>query len=111
LGTLVFLIEIYSLEISMLSYFYFSLSRIEYSNQVGDIQVEWALGAFVALMQSTNSEPSQTAATSTRSNRPLVAVLGMFLLYGVFMVSRWRKPKTKIIYDLEKGRYIITRLS
>jgi hypothetical protein len=65
LGTLVFLIEIYSLEISMLSYFYFSLSRIEYSNQVGDIQVEWALGAFVALMQSTNSEPSQTAATST----------------------------------------------
>jgi apyrase len=95
----------------MLNHFDFSLSRIEYSNQVGDVQVEWALGAFIALMQNKNLEPSHTAATSTRSNRPLVAVLGMFLLCGVFLVSRWRKPKTKIIYDLEKGRYIITRIS
>ncbi|KAK3147095.1 hypothetical protein QOZ80_3BG0277990 [Eleusine coracana subsp. coracana] len=85
--------------------------RMEYTNQVGDIQVEWALGAFIALMQITNLAPSYAAATSTRSNRPLAAVLGMFLLCGVFFVSRWRKPKTKIIYDLEKGRYIITRIS
>ncbi|XP_066350340.1 probable apyrase 6 [Miscanthus floridulus] len=85
--------------------------RIEYSNQVGDIQVEWALGAFITLMQNTSLKPLHTAAESTHSNRPLFAVLGMFLLCGVLFVSRWRKPKTKIIYDLEKGRYIITRIS
>ncbi|PAN49433.1 hypothetical protein PAHAL_9G448700 [Panicum hallii] len=85
--------------------------RIEYSNQVGDIQVEWALGAFITLMQNTSSKPSHTAVTSTHSNRPLFAVVGIFLLCGVFFVSKWRKPKTKIIYDLEKGRYIITRIS
>jgi len=85
--------------------------RIEYSNQVGDIQVEWALGAFITLMQNTSSKPSDAAVTSTHSNRPLFAVVGIFLLCGVFYVSKWRKPKTKIIYDLEKGRYIITRIS
>ncbi|RCV44572.1 hypothetical protein SETIT_9G385000v2 [Setaria italica] len=85
--------------------------RIEYSNQVGDIQVEWALGAFITLMQHLSLKPSHTAAASTHSNRPLFAVVGMFLLCGAFLVSRWRKPKTKIIYDLEKGRYIITRIS
>ncbi|CAN6319816.1 unnamed protein product [Urochloa humidicola] len=85
--------------------------RIEYSNQAGDIQVEWALGAFITLMHNTSLKPSHTAAASTHSNRTLFAVVGMFLLCGVFLVSRWRKPKTKIIYDLEKGRYIITRIS
>ncbi|KAF8720881.1 hypothetical protein HU200_023279 [Digitaria exilis] len=85
--------------------------RIEYSNQVGDIQAEWALGAFIALLQSTSLNASHIAVTSTHSNRPLFAVVGMLLLCGVFLVSRWRKPKTKIIYDLEKGRYIITRIS
>ncbi|TVU46828.1 hypothetical protein EJB05_06397, partial [Eragrostis curvula] len=78
---------------------------------VGDIQVEWPLGAFIVVMQSTNSKPSHTATSSTHSNRQWAAVLGMFLFCGVFLVSRWRKPKTKIIYDLEKGRYIITRIS
>ncbi|AQL05801.1 Putative nucleoside phosphatase GDA1/CD39 family protein [Zea mays] len=85
--------------------------RIEYSNQVGDIQVEWALGAFITLIQNASLKPLHTAVESTHSNRPLFAVLGMFLLCGVLFVSRWRKHKTKVIYDLEKGRYIITHIS
>ncbi|KAG0552618.1 hypothetical protein BDA96_01G522700 [Sorghum bicolor] len=72
--------------------------RIEYSNQVGGIQVEWALGAFITLMQNTSLKPLYSAAKSTHSNRPLFAVLGMFLLCGVLFVSRWRKPKTKFIH-------------
>jgi apyrase len=87
------------------------LIRIEYSNQIGDIQVEWALGAYITLMQDSSLKPSHTAVASTHSNRPLFAVVGMFLLCGALLVSRWRKPRTKIIYDLEKGRYIITRIS
>ncbi|KAL6878389.1 hypothetical protein ACP4OV_012559 [Aristida adscensionis] len=83
--------------------------RIEYSNQVGGTQVEWALGAFISLMQNRTLGSSHTAARSTHSGQ-LLAVLGAFLVCGVLLVSRWRKPKTKIIYDLEKGRYIITRI-
>jgi apyrase len=82
----------------MLIEFNFLLIRIEYSNQVGGIQVEWALGAFITLMQNTSLKPLYSAAKSTHSNRPLFAVLGMFLLCGVLFVSRWRKPKTKFIH-------------
>jgi len=61
--------------------------RIEYSNQVGDIHVEWALGAFITLMQNTSSKPSHAAVTSTHGNRPLFAVVGIILLCGVFFVA------------------------
>ncbi|XP_044983806.1 probable apyrase 6 [Hordeum vulgare subsp. vulgare] len=54
---------------------------------------------------------SGAAAAPTHKHRPLLVVLGAFLTCGVFLVLRWRKPKTRIIYDLEKGRYIITRIS
>ncbi|KAL5217184.1 hypothetical protein ABZP36_017868 [Zizania latifolia] len=84
--------------------------RIEYSNQVGDIQVEWALGAFISNIKDTILEPPRTG-ISTHKSRLLPALLGVFLLGGALWLARWRKPKTKIIYDLEKGRYIITRVS
>ena len=85
--------------------------RIEYSNQVGDTQVEWALGAFISNIKGVIVEPSATGRSAHRS-RPLLAVLlGVFLLGGALCLARWRKPKTKIIYDLEKGRHIITRIS
>lgn len=87
------------------------IRRIECSNQVGDIQVEWALGAFISNIKGVIVEPSATGRSAHRS-RPLLAVLlGVFLLGGALCLARWRKPKTKIIYDLEKGRYIITRIS
>uniref|UniRef100_A0ACD5XG50 Uncharacterized protein n=1 Tax=Avena sativa TaxID=4498 RepID=A0ACD5XG50_AVESA len=82
--------------------------RIEYSNQVGDTQVEWALGAFIA---NTKNAINGGAARRVHNHRPLLAMLGAFSACGVFLVLRWRKPKTKIIYDLEKGRYIITCIS
>ncbi|KAI4979749.1 hypothetical protein ZWY2020_016502 [Hordeum vulgare] len=85
--------------------------RIEYSNQVGDTHIEWALGAFIANTKHRILGASGAAAAPAHKHRPLLAVLGAFLACGVFLVLRWRKPKTRIIYDLEKGRYIITRIS
>ncbi|XP_047090611.1 probable apyrase 6 [Lolium rigidum] len=85
--------------------------RIEYSNQVGDTQVEWALGAFITNTRSTILGPSGAPARRVHSHIPLLVVLGGLFACGVFLVLRWKKPKTKIIYDLEKGRYIITRIS
>ncbi|XP_037452669.1 probable apyrase 6 isoform X1 [Triticum dicoccoides] len=85
--------------------------RIEYSNQIGDTHIEWALGAFIANTKDRILGASGAAATQAPKHRPLLAVLGAFLACGVFLGLRWRKPKTKIIYDLEKGRYIMTRIS
>ncbi|KAF7088553.1 hypothetical protein CFC21_091650 [Triticum aestivum] len=85
--------------------------RIEYSNQVGDTHIEWALGAFIANTKHRILGASGAAATRAPKHRPVLAVLGVFLACGVFLGLRWRKPKTKIIYDLEKGRYIMTRIS
>ncbi|KAM3239795.1 hypothetical protein ACQJBY_053466 [Aegilops geniculata] len=85
--------------------------RIEYSNQIGDTHIEWALGAFIANTKHRILGASGAAATRAPKHRPVLAVLGAFLACGVFLGLRWRKPKTKIIYDLEKGRYIMTRIS
>ncbi|KAM1065485.1 hypothetical protein ACFX2B_020789 [Malus domestica] len=41
---------------------------------------------------------------------PLDWALGAFILQ-MWSVSKWRKPQLKTIYDLEKGRYIVTRVS
>jgi apyrase len=38
----------------------------------------------------------------------------LFIIVVVFTalsILRWRKPRLKTIYDMEKGRYIITRVS
>uniref|UniRef100_J3LP81 Uncharacterized protein n=2 Tax=Oryza brachyantha TaxID=4533 RepID=J3LP81_ORYBR len=85
--------------------------RIEYSNQVGDTQVEWALGAFISNIKDTILESPGTGRSARKSRSLLAVLLGVFLLGGALWLARWRKPKTKIIYDLEKGRYIITRVS
>lgn len=34
----------------------------------------------------------------------------IFLIFGAYFVSKWRKPHLKTIYDLEKGKYIVTRV-
>lgn len=69
------------------------------------------LGASIANTKHRILGASGAAAAPAHKHRPLLAVLGAFLACGVFLVLRWRKPKTRIIYDLEKGRYIITRIS
>uniref|UniRef100_A0A0D9VUK2 Apyrase 6 n=1 Tax=Leersia perrieri TaxID=77586 RepID=A0A0D9VUK2_9ORYZ len=85
--------------------------RIEYSNQVGDTQIEWALGAFISNIKGAIVEPRGARRSAHKSRSLLAVLLGVFLVGGALWLARWRKPKTKIIYDLEKGRYIITRIS
>ncbi|XP_074309723.1 putative apyrase 6 [Silene latifolia] len=88
--------------------------RIGCTNQVDNIPLDWALGAFI--LQTRD-------ATIAENHRWLTLVFDddspkLFLLVGaailLFIVgcyfSRWRKPYFKTIYDLEKGRYIVTRI-
>lgn len=89
--------------------------RIGYANQVENIPLDWALGAFI--LQNTEN-------FNGGSRGWIAAILGdgfpnLFLLMGAVILlisvtwyfSHWRKPSFKTIYDLEKGRYIVTRIS
>ncbi|KAK9750767.1 hypothetical protein RND81_02G220400 [Saponaria officinalis] len=84
------------------------------TNQVENIPLDWALGAFIL---QTRGFPI----TENRRWIPLIfgddslkllllVSVAISLFFLAFYVSRWRKPYFKTIYDLEKGRYIVTRI-
>lgn len=89
--------------------------RIGYANQVGDIPLDWALGAFI-LQSTTNleAEHSDWITTVVSDESPtllsLVVIL-IILMFTVWSISKCKKPQLKTIYDLEKGRYIVTRIN
>lgn len=88
--------------------------RIKVANQVGSIPLDWALGAFI--MQTAADADIQNhnwfASIFSNESPTLLSLVGIFviLLFAAWSISRWRKPQLKTIYDLEKGRYITTRV-
>ncbi|BAT99240.1 hypothetical protein LR48_Vigan06g106500 [Vigna angularis] len=87
--------------------------RVKVANQVGSIPLDWALGAFI--LQTTADADIQNhnwIATIFSDESPtLLSIIGFLLvLLTAWSISRWRKTQLKTIYDLEKGRYIITRI-
>ncbi|KAJ3673365.1 hypothetical protein LUZ60_006739 [Juncus effusus] len=89
--------------------------RIEFSNQIGDMQVEWALGAFITeRIKSNNNIQNSNNFMNKFKYKNILAPLFLILALIAFVsvsVSKFRKPQTKTIYDLEKGRYIVTRVA
>ncbi|XP_061990061.1 probable apyrase 6 isoform X1 [Rosa rugosa] len=89
--------------------------RIRVANQVGSIPLDWALGAFI--LQSTSDldvgHTDWISAIISDGSPTLLSVIFIFaiLLFTVWSLSKWRKPQLKTIYDLEKGRYIVSRIS
>lgn len=89
--------------------------RIGYANKVNDIPLDWALGAFI--LQSFNEMGVDHLGLmgGIFGNESLtylgLLALVVVLLFVVYFVSKWRKPQVKTIYDLEKGKYIVTRVS
>ncbi|XP_057949356.1 probable apyrase 6 isoform X2 [Malania oleifera] len=89
--------------------------RIGFTNQVGDIPLDWALGAFI--LQSTTDldvEHSGWVANIINDESPTLLSLVficLILMFTAWSISKWRKPQLKTIYDLEKGRYIVTRIN
>ncbi|KAL6596257.1 hypothetical protein ACP70R_047621 [Stipagrostis hirtigluma subsp. patula] len=61
--------------------------RIDVVNQIHGVPVDWALGAFIVQKSLNRTE------------------------YSACSILRWRRPRLRTIYDMEKGRYIITRVS
>ncbi|KAK8508138.1 hypothetical protein V6N13_055590 [Hibiscus sabdariffa] len=86
--------------------------RISFANQVNDIPLDWALGAFI--MQSTAHSDVQhtdwiTNIINSDSTLFSIIAFSVVLMFAAWSISKWRKPRLKTIYDLEKGRYIVTQ--
>ncbi|GLT27660.1 hypothetical protein SLA2020_026420 [Shorea laevis] len=91
--------------------------RITFANQVKDMPLDWALGAFI--LQSTADLNVQHQATDwmitiISDDSPtlfsLIAITVLLIFIG-WMISKCRKPQLKTVYDLEKGRYFVTRVN
>ncbi|PWA78369.1 GDA1/CD39 nucleoside phosphatase family protein [Artemisia annua] len=87
--------------------------RIGYANQVNDIPLDWALGAFISQIMS-DQDVGQLYPTKSILNFDFSTIGGLVLvilfLFAAYYVSKWRNPNVKTIYDLEKGKYIVTRV-
>lgn len=100
-------------------YIFYSLNcisfRIGYANQVENIPLDWALGAFI--LQSTSSVDYEhfpsLASVIAGDSKTLSLLFGAFLvlIFTGWIFSKCRKPQLKTIYDLEKGKYIVTRVN
>lgn len=88
--------------------------RITFANHVGNIPLDWALGAFI-LQSSTALDVHQpdwidTIVTDDSPSLLSLIGIGIVIAFIAWSISKWRKPQLKTIYDLEKGRYLVTRV-
>lgn len=88
--------------------------RIGFANQVQDIPLDWALGAFI--LQSSNhantDDPNWISTSGNGdSSSTLMALfaVAIILMFCAWSLSKWKKPHVKTIFDLEKGKYIVSR--
>ncbi|KAK4481598.1 hypothetical protein RD792_012500 [Penstemon davidsonii] len=90
--------------------------RIGYANEVGNIPLDWALGAFILQSSAESKKQHSKFVVGTVSEghqySPLIILCAVFLVcvFTSWIVSKWRTPPLKTIYDLEKGKYIVTRV-
>ncbi|KAH1215165.1 putative apyrase 6 [Glycine max] len=88
--------------------------RVGFGNRKINSDVDWTLGSFIT---ETMAEPLELEHLDTGmivgnesvTYFSLFAFLFLFML-AAFFVLQWRKPQLKTVYDLEKGRYIVTRI-
>ncbi|KAI3931247.1 hypothetical protein MKX01_040164 [Papaver californicum] len=98
----------YIIALQHISYSY--SNRVEYAQQVGDIPIDWALGAFILQNFSGRHDWVGTIIGNDTSAWFSFFVVSIILIFTAWSVTKWRKPQLKTIYDLEKGRYIVTRV-
>ena len=90
------------------------ICRVGFGNRKINSDVDWTLGSFIT---ETMAEPLELEHLDTGmivgnesvTYFSLFAFLFLFML-AAFFVLQWRKPQLKTVYDLEKGRYIVTRI-
>ncbi|RWR75865.1 Nucleoside phosphatase GDA1/CD39 [Cinnamomum micranthum f. kanehirae] len=87
--------------------------RVGFANQMGSAPLDWTLGAFIKqVAEDPEKGPDNVAhiiGDDTVTYLSLFAILCLVILAALIM-SNFRKPQFKTVYDLEKGCYIVTRV-
>lgn len=80
---------------------------------MGSAPLDWTLGAFIKqAAEDPEKGPDNVAhiiGDDTVTYLSLFAILCLVILAALIM-SNFRKPQFKTVYDLEKGCYIVTRV-
>ncbi|KAL4203135.1 hypothetical protein AMTRI_Chr01g126390 [Amborella trichopoda] len=87
--------------------------RIRFMNQVGNVPLDWRLGAFI--LQSILEPDLPQEKPVWILGKDFLTFFSLFAIFVLviviaFSLWKWNKPQVKTIYDLEKGHYIITRI-
>ena len=89
--------------------------RINVVNQIHGVPVDWALGAFIVQTTMNRTEYSDSSVSYLNSydssGLAPIFLITTVVVFTAFSILRWRRAQLKTIYDMEKGRYIITRVS
>ena len=90
------------------SYIIICLCSVMFTNQIGRIPLDWALGAFIVKLREEGFTESST--DMIEDYKTIFSFVSISLVIGllVLIFYWWRRPSMKTIYDLEKGRYITT---
>lgn len=89
--------------------------RVKSANSTGNIiPLDWTLGAYIVqtMVEPVYAEQDnfgEIIGNDSVTYFSLFAVL-LILVLAITLILQWRKPQFKTIYDLEKGRYIVTRI-
>ncbi|KAH7423816.1 hypothetical protein KP509_12G075400 [Ceratopteris richardii] len=82
--------------------------RVTFTNQVGKVPLDWALGALIVKIRE-DAPPETSVGIFDEYKAFLPFLIVAFIIgFGVLIFYWQRKPNLKIIYDLEKGKYITT---
>jgi apyrase len=89
--------------------------RIDVANQIRGVPVDWALGAFIVhkSLNLTEYSDSSVSYLNNYDSSGLVPLLFIdaVVVFTALSILKWRRPRLRMIYDMEKGWYIITRVS
>jgi len=87
--------------------------RIDVVNQIHGVPVDWALGAFIVqtTMNRTEYSDSSVSYLNNHSSGLVPLLFITVVVFTAFSILRWRRPRLRTIYDMEKGRYIVTSAS
>ncbi|KAJ0988301.1 hypothetical protein J5N97_006657 [Dioscorea zingiberensis] len=88
--------------------------RIQFTNHVNDIPLDWALGAFI-LQRSSRPDADHlswvTATVYQDFGFLSLCVVSVLLISMAWSALKWKKrAQVKTIYDMEKGRYIMRHI-
>ncbi|XP_028758020.1 probable apyrase 6 [Neltuma alba] len=88
--------------------------RIGFGNRKGTFHIDWTLGSFLVetMAEPVELEPVDPGLIVGNESVTYFSIFAFLFLIvlAAFFVLQWRKPQLKTVYDLEKGRYIVTRV-